>query len=105
MENSALIMCVISTAVLFTAFYIFFSCGIVVGSIMIILAVILSCVISWTLVRCASHFEAEILEEIALKAYGPALSKFTSVCLICTQMGFMVLNTILVKTILPYSLE
>jgi hypothetical protein len=80
---------------------VFAACGIAVGSLLIIAGTSLSAAISWTLVRCANHYETQILEDIAQKTYGTWMSTFTSIMLILTLMGFMVTNTVLVKTMLP----
>lgn len=104
-ESSAITFVTISVAVVFTSYYIFFATGLFIGTILVLLSIALVVIISQSLVRCATHFKTDLLEDIALKAYGDGLSKFTSLMQILTQMGFMVANVVLVKTMLPYGLE
>lgn len=90
---------------IFNSYYIFWATGIWIGSILIILGVIFIAVVSQTIVRCATHFRTHVFDEIALKAYGPWTAKFTSAMMILTQMGYIIANVILVKTMLPLGLE
>jgi amino acid permease len=67
---------------LFASFYIFYATGLIIGCLLLIGGVLMTASVSWTIIRCADHFESKIFEDIALKTYGPNMAKFTSVVMI-----------------------
>jgi len=58
--------------------------------------------VSWTIVRCADHFDADLFEDIATKTYGPRMATFTSLIMLLTQLGMLVSNVVLLKTLVPH---
>jgi hypothetical protein len=75
---------VICLSLIFTAYYIFYAVGLYFGLGIIAVGIVIALSISWSLVRCADHFRADIYEDIALRAFGPRLASLTSVLMIMT---------------------
>lgn len=76
--------------------YAFYSNGYVVGCICIIAGAFLSSFTGYLMAYCSAKTGGSCYEEIALATYGPGWQKFTSVCMIPTNMGFVVSYMVLV---------
>lgn len=55
----------------------------------------------WLIVKCAEYCNATRYEDIAMQLYGKGMSRFTSVMILFTMMGFVVAYIVLLKTLLP----
>ena len=84
--------------------YSFFECGFVLGCGLIILAAILSSFTGYLMAYTAEKTNATCYEEIALATYGKKWQRFTSICMIPTNMGFVVSYVVLFKSFAPYTL-
>jgi amino acid permease len=67
--------------------------------------VILVGYVSYLLSECAAHYKSATYEDIALRAFGPRMQMFTAVTMILNQMSYLVAYTVLLKTLLPTTLE
>ena len=61
--------------------------------------------VAWTIARCSDHWQAKIYEEIAMQAYGPKMAKYTICMEVMCQLGFVVAYVVLLKTLLPHTLD
>ena len=57
------------------------------------------------LCESADHFNATSCEEIALKAFGPRVAAFSSVMMMCTQLGFVIAYLVILKHLIPLAIE
>ena len=81
--------------------YIFYANGLVVGSLLIAFGSSISVYTGWLVVKCSQYCEATRYEDIAMKLYGTRCSKFTSVMILLTMLGFVIAYIVLLKTLLP----
>lgn len=81
--------------------YIFYANGLVFGVILIAFGASISVYTGWLIVKCAEYCEATRYEDIAMKLYGKSCSKFTSVMILLTMLGFVIAYIVLLKTLLP----
>jgi hypothetical protein len=78
LEQASLTLAVVCLgAGIFASFYVYYATGFVVGSCLLVGGLIVTALVSWTLVRCADHWQVSMYEQIAMKAYGPKMAKFT----------------------------
>jgi len=86
-------------------FYVIYANGVFLGFALLLGVTIITGLVSWMLCQSADYYNAGTCEEIALRAYGPRLAAFTSVVMICTQVGFVVGYIVVLKTLLPTAIE
>jgi amino acid permease len=82
-------------------FFIIYANGAFVGFLLLLGVAVITGVVSWMLSQAAEHYNARTCEEIALRASGPKLAAFTSVVMICAQVGFVVGYMVVLKSLLP----
>ena len=78
--------------------YIFYVNGLVLGTLLILAGAAISVYTGWLVVKCAEYCEASRYEEIALKLYGKGMSRFTSVMILFTMLGFVIAYIVLVSS-------
>ena len=78
--------------------YAFYSNGYLVGCLCIVSGAFLSAFTGYIMAYCSAKTGGSSYEEIALATYGPGWQKFTSVCMIPTNMGFVVSYMVLVSS-------
>ena len=87
------------------AHYIFYATGAIVAIIIISLGTGLTGYVSWVITECSAYFNAQTFEEIAIAAYGQKMGVFTSIMLLCNQVGYVIAYTVVLKTLLPATIE
>ena len=75
------------------------------GCFCIVAGAILSSFTGYLMAYCAAKTNGTCYEEIALATYGPGWQKFTSICMIPTNMGFVVSYVVLFKSFAPFSFK
>ena len=85
--------------------YIFYANGLFMGILLIALGASISVYTGWLIVKCAEYCNATRYEDIALKLYGRKMSRFTSVMILLTMLGFVIAYIVLLKTLLPQTLQ
>ena len=91
--------------------YVMLKNGILVGSLFIVLGAIISYYTGMLLVTASERTNSIRYEDIAYKAYGMRMSRFTSVCNIICLLGFEIAYIVFVrkmlykKNLLPSSAE
>ena len=104
-EQSALAIVVICLGVgLTSAFYVFYACGLILGISLFAAGVTTTGLVAWSLIRCADHYQCNIMEEIAHKTYGDKMAKFTTLMVLLCQLGFVISFVVLIKTMLPFTI-
>ena len=96
---------VIQLSCIFASFYVYYATGLMVGTLLIIGGVAITQSVSWAIVRCADHYEAYQFEDIAMKSYGKKLATFISYIMLATQIGMLVTNVVLLKTLIPHMIQ
>jgi amino acid permease len=71
------------------------------GVLLIVFGATISVYTGWLVVKCAEYCDATRYEDIALKLYGRNMSRFTSVMILLTMLGFVIAYIVLLKTLLP----
>lgn len=71
------------------------------GVFLIFFGASISVYTGWLIVKCAEYCNATRYEDIAMQLYGKGMSRFTSVMILFTMMGFVVAYIVLLKTLLP----
>eukprot|EP00354_Favella_ehrenbergii_P011630 CAMPEP_0170467086 /NCGR_PEP_ID=MMETSP0123-20130129/10797_1 /TAXON_ID=182087 /ORGANISM="Favella ehrenbergii, Strain Fehren 1" /LENGTH=217 /DNA_ID=CAMNT_0010733365 /DNA_START=29 /DNA_END=682 /DNA_ORIENTATION=- len=84
--------------------YNFYQNGYIVGCVCILSGAILSSFTGYLMAYCAEKTNGSCYEEIALATYGPGWQKFTSICMIPTNLGFVITYVVLFKSFAPHSL-
>ena len=85
--------------------YIFYANGLFFSILLIALCATISVYTGWLIVKCAEYCNATRYEDIAKQLYGNRMSKFTSVCILLTMLGFVIAYIVLLKTLLPETIE
>ena len=85
--------------------YIFYANGLFFSILLIALCAAISVYTGWLIVKCAEYCNATRYEDIAKQLYGNRMSKFTSVCILLTMLGFVIAYIVLLKTLLPETIE
>ena len=85
--------------------YIFYANGLVFGVLLIIFGAGISVYTGWLVVKCAEYCEAARYEDIATQLYGTRCSKFSSVMILLTMLGFVIAYIVLLKSLLPQTIE
>ena len=65
----------------------------------------LSVYTGYLIAYCAEKTGGTCYEEIASKLYGPKVMRFTSFCNVLCNGGFLIGYAVLLKNLLPYTLE
>ena len=81
--------------------YNFLQNGFVVGCICILSGAFLSSFTGYIMAYCSEKTNGSCYEEIALATYGPGWQKFTSICMIPTNLGFVITYVVLFKSFAP----
>lgn len=84
---------------------IYYENGPIVGSLFIIFGGVISFFSAYLISFCCEHTGGTRYEDIAMSLYGPAGLKFTSVCNILCNIGFLVTYIVLFKNLMPYTIE
>lgn len=82
--------------------YAFFENGFVVGCLCIIVGGFLSAFTGYLVAYTSHKTGGSCFEEIALATYGAGAQKFTSVCMIPCNMGFVISYIVLFKSFAPF---
>ena len=98
-----LVTCCLGSGTL-TVPYAFYQNGFVIGTACILFGAVLSCFTGYLIAYASEKTGGSCFEEIALATYGPGWQKFTSICMIPTNMGFVITYIVLVSFILIYNL-
>ena len=98
-----LVTCCLGSGTL-TVPYAFYQNGFVIGTACILFGAVLSCFTGYLIAYASEKTGGSCFEEIALATYGPGWQKFTSICMIPTNMGFVITYIVLVSFILIYKL-
>lgn len=77
--------------------YIFYANGLFLGVLLILFGSTISVYTGWLIVRCSEYCHASRYEDIALRLFGPRMSKFTSVMILFTMLGFVIAYIVLVS--------
>ena len=85
--------------------YIFYANGLFFGILLIALGAVISVYTGWLIVKCAQYCQATRYEDIAMQLYGKGMSRFTSVMILLTMLGFVIAYIVLLKTLLPETIE
>lgn len=85
--------------------YAFYENGYAMGIFCIVLGAILSSFTGYLMAYAAHKTNGTCYEEIALATFGPGWQKFTSICMIPTNMGFVVSYVVLFKSFAPFSFK
>ena len=80
--------------------YIFYANGLVFGVLLIVFGSVISVYTGWLIVKTAEYCEATRYEDIALKLYGRGMSRFTSVMILLTMLGFVIAYIVLVSRLI-----
>ena len=102
MESSVfglVILCLGSGTLTFP--YIFYANGLFLGCLLIIFGATISVYTGWLVVKCAEHCNATRYEDIALQLFGRGMSRFTSVMILFTMLGFVIAYIVLVSLLHP----
>ena len=59
----------------------------------------LSVYTGWLIVKCAEYCKATRYEDIAMQLYGKGMSRFTSVMILLTMLGFVIAYIVLVSLV------
>lgn len=85
--------------------YIFYENGLVFGILLISIGASISMYTGWLIVKTAEYCDATRYEDIAMKLYGRGMSRFTSVMILLTMLGFVIAYIVLLKSLLPLTIE
>ena len=85
--------------------YIFYANGLIFSVLLIALGAAISVYTGWLIVKTADYCEATRYEDIAEKLYGRNMSRFTSVMILVTMLGFVIAYIVLLKSLLPETIE
>ena len=85
--------------------YAFYANGLVLGTIFIFFGAALSLYTGFLIGWCAQQTGGRSYEDIAFKLYGKRGLKITSICNICTCMGFVISYVVLFRDMTPYTLQ
>lgn len=85
--------------------YVFYSCGIITGVVLLFFGAFLSVYTGYLIAYCAEATGGKCYEEIAYKLYGNAGLRFTSFCNILCNVGFLISYTVQMKNLMPYTLH
>ena len=85
--------------------YIFYANGLVFGVLLILFGAGISVYTGWLVVKCAEYCDAARYEDIATQLYGSRCSKFSSVMILLTMLGFVIAYIVLLKSLLPQTIE
>lgn len=78
--------------------YIFYANGLLFGVLLIAFGAVISVYTGWLIVKTAEYCEATRYEDIALKLFGRGMSRFTSVMILLTMLGFVIAYIVLVSS-------
>lgn len=67
------------------------------GILLIVFGSAISVYTGWLIVKCAEYCNASRYEDIAMRLYGPRMSKFTSFMILLTMLGFVIAYIVLVS--------
>jgi len=84
---------------------VFYANGIIVGIIMLLFGSALSVYTGYLIAYCAEATGGACYEDIALKLYGKSGLKFTGVCNILCNVGFLISYAVQLKNLVPYTLS
>jgi amino acid permease len=85
--------------------YVVYANGLYVGAALVLLGAGLSYYSGMLIAECAEHFGARRYEDIAMKVYGRKVAWFTSFMMLITMLGFAVAYIVLLKELLPLTLD
>ena len=80
--------------------YVFYSNGILLGTLMLLFGAGLSLYSGWLVVLCCHRLRAKRYEEIASATFGGRASFITSICLLACLLGFVVSYIVLVSNLI-----
>ena len=100
---SLIIICMGATTV--TVPLIYYENGPIFGSFFIIFGGVLSFFSAYLIAFCCEHTGGSRYEDIAMSLYGTAGLKFTCVCNILCNIGFLVTYIVLFKRLMPYTIN
>ena len=98
----SLVVCCLGSGML-TIPYTFYANGFVLGTVFIVSGGILSTFTGYLMADASHRTNGTSYEEIALARLGPKWQKFTSICMIPTNMGFAITYFVLFKSFVPYT--
>jgi len=98
----SLVVCCLGSGML-TIPYTFYANGFVLGTVFIVSGGILSTFTGYLMADASHRTNGTSYEEIALATLGPKWQKFTSICMIPTNMGFAITYFVLFKSFVPYT--
>jgi amino acid permease len=77
--------------------YVFYTNGLVFGTVLLFLGGILSIYTGWLVVLCCDKLNATRYEDIAMATYGKKASIITSACMLACLIGFVMSYIVLVS--------
>jgi amino acid permease len=77
--------------------YVFYTNGLVFGTVLLLLGGLLSIYTGWLVVLCCDKLNATRYEDIAMATYGKKASVITSACMLACLIGFVVSYIVLVS--------
>jgi amino acid permease len=85
--------------------YVFYENGVYLGSAFLLFGGSVSFYSGYLIAYCAEKTGGHSYEEIAFKLYGKSAMRFTSVCNLLCNLGFLISYCIVFKTIMPYTIK
>ena len=85
--------------------YVFYVNGALLGALFIIVGAAVSFYTGFLIAFCASHTGGASYEEIAKRLYGRDMMRFTSICNITCNVGFLISYIVLFKSTMPIALK
>lgn len=80
--------------------YVFYSNGVIPGTLLLIFGALLSLYTGWLVVVCCHRLRAKRFVDIAYSTYGGRASFITSICMLACLMGFVVSYIVLVRLLI-----
>ena len=77
--------------------YVFYTNGLVFGTVLLLLGGLLSIYTGWLVVLCCDKLNATRYEDIAMATYGKKASVITSACMLACLIGFVMSYIVLVS--------
>ena len=84
---------------------IYYENGMVLGTFFILFGGVMSMFSAYLICYCCEHIGGTRYEDIALKLYGIKGLRFTSVCNMLCNEGFLISYMVLFKNLMPYTIE
>jgi amino acid permease len=85
--------------------YVFYINGLLLGTFFILFGGSISIYTGFLIAYCAERTGGSSFEEIAYHLYGTKGMRFTSICNILCNIGFLISYVVLFKDLTPYSLQ